>query len=135
MAEAESYVNFKVAVPGFATADLIQVDNPESLAIEDRTVALVFGSLIFEGEDLGDVIVEESEPGVHSVEQFRAISESPPTGASPGAFQVVSVRGTDGLLVSGNGIGRVIWIESGVLLQILGSRISPDQAQALAKAL
>ncbi|GIU99310.1 MAG: hypothetical protein KatS3mg014_0926 [Actinomycetota bacterium] len=45
------------------------------------------------------------------------------------------LRGTYGLLIQGNGIGRIIWLEGGLKFDITGPTVSPDQVILLAEAL
>jgi hypothetical protein len=53
-------------------------------------------------------------------------------GVPKDAFQMVAVRATQGLLASGNGTGRLLWVEGGVLFDITGPKVDPSQAQTLA---
>ena len=96
----------------------------------------------------GPVLLEEGLAGNFSIDVFKqmvnAHASDPAvssdfTSKTPGpflpAFQLIDLRGTQGLLIQGNGIGRVMWIEDGVLFDIKGKAISPDQVIKLAETL
>jgi len=57
------------------------------------------------------------------------------TASSALAHDIVQMRGTEGMLVQGRGLGRVTWVEDGVRYDLMGETASADQVLALAKAL
>ena len=87
----------------------------------------------------GNFVVEESEPGFWTLAHMRGRAEAPlPTGSStesPDPFVMVPVRGTEGLLVQGHGLGRIMWDENGVLFDIFGETLTVPQALELAEKL
>src|SRR6266496_820601 len=60
-------------------------------------------------------------PSVHS----RPLMPLPLTSSPADAFQMVPVRATEGLLVSGSGISGLLWTEGGVLFDITGPQRQP----------
>lgn len=123
--EAETHVDFHVRAPAFGRdPERIQVSDPDQVARQERSVAMVFSLPRF-----GQVVVKQQLPHL-TLDDLRRRADSPDAPAD--AFRMVSVRGTEGLLVSWEGVGRLTWIEGGVLFDILGRTISPDQVQELA---
>jgi hypothetical protein len=111
--------------PQFASRPaLIQVDDPAQVPVDDRTVAFVY-----QLPAAGTVVVEERNAHL-TLTELRRRADAP--GVPADAFQMVPVRATRGLLVSGNGIGGLLWVEGGVLFDITGPSVSPSQVQALA---
>jgi hypothetical protein len=123
--QAARYVHFKVREPRFASRPaLIQVEDPAQVPVDDRTVAFVYHL-----PAAGTVVVEERSAHL-TLAELRRRADAP--GVPVDAFQMVPVRATEGLLVSGNGIGGLLWIEGGVLFDITGPSVSPSQVQSLA---
>jgi hypothetical protein len=128
VAEAQRYVGFPILAPKIGTPKLIQIDDPRQTAPEDETVAF-----IYEFPDMGIVNIEERQPGDITLQKLENRANDPTN--PPGAFVMVPIRGTRGLLVSGDGIGRLIWIEGGILIDLSGESITPNQVQILASEL
>jgi hypothetical protein len=129
LAEAQQYVPFRSRVPRFAGARLlrIQVDNPSEVAPTDRLLALVY--------DLpshGRVVVEEKLS--HLTEEFFARRANAPD-SPPGAFRLIRARGLQALLITDGRVGRVMWIEDGVLFDVTGLSVGPDEVVSLASEL
>ena len=102
-------------------------------AVEEKSVALVY-----QFPEEGTVLIQESLPGDWSIAQMRETVEAhanEPDGdpTAPRAFQMVGVRSTEGLLVQAHNVGRIMWIEDGILFDITGPTISPDQVLAIAE--
>jgi hypothetical protein len=126
--QAARHVHFTVHKPRFAIRPaLIQVDDPAQVPVEERMVAFVYH---FPAS--GTILVEERSAHLTLADlQQRADAPDVPKDA----FQLVAVRATQGLLVSGNGTGGLLWIEGGVLFDITGPKVDPSQVQALAALL
>jgi hypothetical protein len=123
--QAAHYVHFTVHQPRLAIRPaLIQVEDPAQVPAEERTVAFVYHL-----PASGTILVEERSAHL-TLADLRRRADAP--GVAKDAFQMVSVRSTQGLLVSGNSIGRLLWIQGGVLFDIIGPSVSPSQVQALA---
>ncbi len=128
LSTAQQNLPFKIRQPRFSPSpSKIQFDNPDEVQPADRLLAFVYQLPTY-----GTVLVEEK------VSQFQ-LSDLQARANDPtnpqGAFQMVSVRGTQGLLISGNGIGRIMWIEDGILFSITGESVSPAGVQTLAASL
>jgi hypothetical protein len=139
----QAVVPFALVQPAFGTPDLIQVDDPSGVPADELTVAFVYHLASY-----GTVNVEEREPGYWTLDQMQQRADEPiPTaqGATdtptPGStasidpFTMVPVRGTMGLLVQGQGLGRIIWNEGGTQFDITGPTLTPDQTLELAATL
>lgn len=131
--EANAVLPFKIVVPNLPGPDLIRTISPEVAAMRDRVVALVYHL-----PAPGTVWVAESLPGGKNVEwlkKFVAARANDPwrDPEAPPAYQMVPLRGTEGMLVKGNGVGRIIWIENGILFDITGPTVSPEQVMAIAQ--
>lgn len=138
--DAQSQVWFEIVVPSFGKPDLIQVtpvDTPKELT----SVAMVFH--LPQG---GTVLVEEMPAVGDDSEGLRAIAAAHegeladvPAGdlspATEAAYSIVSLRGTEALLVQGQGLGRVMWVEAGVRVDLLGPNLTASEAIELAKSL
>lgn len=125
---AQPNLPFTPVAPRFGAPDVIQIDDPAQVQPTDQTLALVFHL-----QDYGTVLVEERSPGDWSLAQMQARADDP--SAPPDAFQMVPVRNTSGLLIQGDGVGRVIWIEKGILFDITGPAVAPQQVLKLAEGL
>jgi hypothetical protein len=148
LAAVDEVLPFKVLKPAFGIPDLIQTIPPAALETPDQQQV----ALVYHLPDEGTVVLEESLPAEMTLEGLKQIaaahtgetaevgqatesateSSTPTMGPVP-AFQIVPVRGTEGLLVQGNGVGRIMWVESGLLFDLTGPTISPDQVLALAE--
>ena len=125
VADAQPHVAFQIVLPGFLQPDLIQIDDPTQVSPDEETVAFVFHTTNY-----GTVVLQESEPNGWTVGQMQARAND--ANAPAGAFQMVKVKGIDALLIQGSGIGRVMWLKNGVLFNLTGNQISPQQVQNLA---
>src|SRR6266542_27528 len=116
--QAARHVHFSVREPHFASRPaLIQVDDPAQVPVDDRTVAFVYHL-----PAAGTVVVEERSPHL-TLAELRQRAAAP--GVPADAFQMVPVRATEGLLVSGSGISGLLWTEGGVLFDITGPQRQP----------
>jgi len=77
----------------------------------------------------GRVVVLEYQAGVTEA-QLEAVAADPPGPAAD--FTVIRVDGHGALLVHANGIGRVQFILHGVMYDVTGPAVSPQEAQYLA---
>ncbi len=138
-ADAASGLPFKPEEPSWGKPSSIQTI-PESMLSSKADQQIAF---IYDLPDEGKVLVEESLPGDYSIDVFAQMvadhpaSSADSTGSQPEVppFQLVEVRGTKGLLVQANGIGRVMWIEDGLLFDIFGESVTPDQVLRLANGM
>jgi hypothetical protein len=122
---ADKALPFKVVVPAWGTPDLIQTIPEAALAgPSDQVVALVYHL-----KNEGTVNVEESLPGSWSLDRMIQ------TASDHAGFQMVPLRRTQGMLVEGNGVGRIMWIENGLMFDITGPSVTTDQVLALAEKL
>src|SRR6266487_781887 len=116
--QAARHVHFSVREPHFASRPaLIQVDDPAQVPVDDRTVAFVYHL-----PAAGTVVVEERSAHL-TLAELRQRADAP--GVPADAFQMVPVRATEGLLVSGSGISGLLWTEGGVLFDITGPQRQP----------
>jgi len=124
--QAARYVHFLVHEPQFASRPaLIQVDDPAQVPVDDRTGRVRLPpSGRRNGRRRGAQRAPHADRAAAARGRSRRARRRLPDG--PGA------RATQGLLVSGNGIGGLLWIEGGVLFDITGPSVSPSQVQALA---
>jgi hypothetical protein len=148
-ASVNAVLPFKMRMPSFGQPDLIQTIPPDAVPASEQVVALVFHLT-----EEGTILLKEQLPGEMSLKAFETIASAhagepadsdDPTDrtkhiVSPGAevapaYQIVEVRGTSGLLVQGYGIGRIIWIEDGILFDMTGPSVTPTQVLALAEAM
>lgn len=127
-ADLEGKLPFEPVIPAFSTPDLIQL-GPEGPA---RTIVMVF-HLPLEGT----VMVEEGPADEEETEALRAFAAARTADLSAGSdatFEMIPLRGSEALFVSANGIGRLVWVESGVRIDITGETVTPVQVLALAEA-
>ena len=137
---AQDVVAFSIVTPRWGTPDMVEtLPDPANVPPEVQIVALIFHL-----PEEGTVVVREQPQGMDSVDHLRrradtdfgSIGREPsPAPGTPDPFQLVPLRGTYGLLIQGNGIGRIIWLERGLKFDITGPTVSPDQVLALARGL
>ena len=132
-ADANAVLPFSVVIPDLPRPDLIQTLPPTAVARKEQVVALVYHL-----PEAGIVVVEESLPGDRSLGWMRETvaghaNDPVDDPTAPPAFQMVEIRDTEGMLVQGNGVGRIIWIEDGVLFDISGPTVTPEQVLAIAQ--
>lgn len=136
-AEAQTYLTFTVRSPRFHVP-LARIWVDDSRIRELRGV-----SFVYHFSNYGTVQVSEVPAlsgrianGAFVALSTRSLVARATTDAfTPGAASVVPIRGTQGLLIRGQGIGRLEWIEDGILFSVGGSALSPTDAQSLAAAL
>lgn len=123
-ADASSSIAFTPVVPKFSTSPhVIEVDQG-GLTVDQRAIAFAYDM-----PTLGKVVmVERKAP--YSQDTLLGMASNNSFG--PGAYQVVSARGSKALLIQGRGIGRLQWIEQGLLFDLYGESISPAAVQQLA---
>jgi hypothetical protein len=131
--EANAVLPFKVVVPSLPGPNLIQTLPPASVPKDEQVVALVYH---FPGA--GTVVIQESLPGDKDLgwlrETVAAHADEPVDDpAAPQAFRIVDIRKTEGMLIQGNGVGRIVWIEDGLLFDITGPTVTPEQVLAIAE--
>lgn len=138
VAAAQKVIPFTIVTPRWGQPDVVETLDPANPA-EVQIVALIFHL-----PEEGSVVVEEQLQGMDSVDHLRQLAETnygsvghepSPSPGTPDPVQLVPLRGTYGLLIQGNGIGRIIWLEGGLKFDITGPTVSPDQVLALAEAL
>lgn len=146
VAEAQLEVPFEIvsSPASWGNPKLIQIVPPSSISDPaDEQLAMVFDLA-----DEGPILLEEKLAGEYSLDVLKQLAEAhstdpavssdyptPTQGPFLPAFQIIALRGTQGLLIQGNGIGRVMWVEDGVLFDIKGKTVSPDQVVNLAESL
>jgi hypothetical protein len=134
--QAQRETWFKLLAPSFGPPDLIQM-TPEGTAKELMAIVLVY-HLPAEGT----VFVEQmptTDTGSEALGAIVSAHEGEFTEPAEGAtrvptYSLVEMRGTVALLVQGQGLGRVIWIEDGTRVDILGKTLTPTQAIELARS-
>lgn len=143
----ENALAFKVKVPAFGKPDRITTPDPGQFAPGTLPVGLIYhfpteGTVLVEEKLAGDETVEHLRElaATYGPEQADGIPDGPaaPTDAlSPGPVPdpmvIVSVRGTDALLIQGDGLGRLMWIEGPLLIDIAGPQLTVEQVIALAE--
>jgi hypothetical protein len=140
VAAAQEVTAFEIVVPRWGKPDVVEtVPDPADQPPEMQLVALIFHL-----PEEGTVVVWEQPQGTDSVDHLKQLAdtnygsvgrEPSPGPGTPDPVQLVPLRGTYGLLIQGNGIGRVIWLEGGLKFDITGPTVSSDQVLALAEAL
>lgn len=110
---------------------LVEVTNPDDVnSPVMRAVAYVYHFPV--GKDFpidGRVRVLEYATQV-TESQLEAVAANPPGPADD--FHVIRVNGHGALLVEANGIGRVQFIEHGIMFDVTGPAVSPQEARKLA---
>lgn len=146
VAQVQQDLPFRVVEPtSWGTPETIQEVSPSQITDPtDEQVVLVYdlpavgGPILLEEKMAGDYSLQVLKELAQAHASDPAVSDNFPSN-TPGpflsAFQMVDLRGTQGLLIQGNGIGRVMWIEGGVLFDIKGEAVSPDQVVKLAEGL
>jgi len=138
---ASGSVPFDVVSPAalpLGQPDLIQTAPPD--AYPEGEGAVVF---VYHTKDYGNVLVEESTPGDITVEHLVEVADSlgaPSPGSDgtpqgPDPMQIVTLGDAKGLLVQDAGIGRITWVQGGLLFDIKGDEITPEQVIDLASEL
>jgi hypothetical protein len=136
--EAQLLVSFKIKVPNFgAQPTLIQVEDPTSVELTDRTLVFVYK---LNGYGIVNVLEDARQQAIQTETDIQRQADSPPAGTAPGEFRAVRVRTTKGLLVSGrmgsNPNGRsLLFIEDGVHFTISGPTLTTSDVEALANML
>jgi hypothetical protein len=132
-------LDFPPVVPRFGVPDAIQATPADT---DPASQSVVF---VFNLPDEGRVVVEEHPAGDLTIDSFRQMVEAregllaePSLGGDESetpAFQMVPFRGSEAMLVQNHGIGRLTWIQDGVVIDVYGERISPEQVLRLAETL
>jgi len=144
LAEAEEVLKdalpFTLIVPRWGQPDIIEI-LPDAAEVPPE--ARVVG-LIYHLPDEGTVLVEEQLQGAWTLEHLKEMADtnygtldgqSPQPVAGPDPFQLVDIRSTKALLIQGNGVGRIIWLENGLRFDITGPTVSPEEVISLAERL
>jgi len=128
-ARADGRLPFSPAIPRFGRRPiLIQVTGTAST--DPPTVAYVYRFPA--GKDFpadGRVVVLEYQAEI-TESQLEAVPADPPGPAAD--FTVIRINRHGALLVHANGIGRVQFIEHGVMYDVTGPAVSPGEAEYLA---
>lgn len=140
VAAAQKLIPFNIVTPRWGQPDVVEtLPDQANVPPEAQIVALIFHL-----PEEGTVVVREQPQGIDSVDHLRQLADTDygsvgrtpsPSPGTPDPFQLVPLRGTYGLLIQGNGIGRIIWLEGGLKFDITGPTVSPDQVLALAEGL
>jgi hypothetical protein len=126
--EAERLVTFEVRKPAFGVEpSLIQVEYPNQVEPRERTLAFVY-----ELPRYGIVVVNERLS--HFTQADLEARANEPT-VPEGAFRMVQMESrhgsVDALLVSSARVGRLLWIDEGILFDITGPAVSPEAVVSL----
>ena len=144
-AEAQRYLLFTLRVPKLPVApSKIWVE--ETRPREFREVAFIYHMPAYGTVEVGErpaityrggrlVPLDTTTLLALAEHQNDPLGPNEGHAVTPGAAAVVVVRGTQALLIQGQGLGRVEWIEDGIHFIVQGSALSPSEAQALANAL
>jgi hypothetical protein len=128
-ARADGRLPFSPDSPQFGVRPaLVQVTSPASAGL--RAIAYVYhfpAGSAFPVD--GRVRVLEYQVGA-TEEHLEAVAANPPGPAAD--FTVIRVNGHGALLVHANGIGRVQFILHGVMYDVTGPAVSPQEAERLA---
>jgi hypothetical protein len=131
---AQRLVSFRVISPSFGgTPSLIQVDDPNQMQVNQRSVAMVFRL-----PDYGTVDVRESSAAGWTIEREKQRANEPvlQPGASPAKaypFKMVAVKTTSGLLSASGERATLQWIDGNTLFYIFGPNLTASQVEALAE--
>jgi hypothetical protein len=132
--EAEDHLSFRPLIPPVGPPDVIQLTPPGT----ERMIVMVFHL-----PEEGTVMVEESAADENAIDGLRAMVEARAAEVtdtaqgevgSTASYQMISFRGTEAMLVQARGIGRIIWIEAGIRVDITGESVTPEQVLALAES-
>ncbi|GGM16144.1 hypothetical protein [Nakamurella endophytica] len=130
-AAAAGQLTFKPLAPRFAEPIGIQVSDPSNTAPGDRAVAYLYrfpdGGTDFPYD--GRVRVLEYHSQVTEA-QLEEVAANPP--GPPENFKVIQVAGHSALLVQANGIGRVQYVQDGVMIDVFGPAIPVAEVEELA---
>jgi hypothetical protein len=128
-ARADGRLPFAPTVPRFGIRPaLVQVTNPASHDLP--AVAYVYNFPAGQAFPVdGRVLVLEYQAEV-SEQQLEAVPADPPGPAAD--FTVIRINGHGALLVHANGIGRVQFVQHGVMYDVTGPAVSPQEAEHLA---
>ena len=128
-ARADGRLPFAPTVPQFGLPPtLVQVTGPASN--DQRTVAYVYHFPTGNAFPVdGRVRVLEYQASI-TEKQLEAVAANPPGPAAD--FTVIMINGHGALLVHANGVGRVQFIEHGVMYDVTGPAVSPEEAEHLA---
>jgi hypothetical protein len=130
-ARVDGRLPFLPAIPQFGIEPaLVQVTNPATVSAGSRAIAFVYHFPIgtaFPAD--GRVRVLEYQTKV-TEEQLESVPANPPGPAAD--FSVIRLNGHGALLVHANGIGRVQFILHGVMYDVTGPAVSPQEAEHLA---
>lgn len=140
VAAAQDVIAFHIVTPRWGQPDVVEtLADPTKMPPEMQVVALVFhlpeeGTVLLREQPQGDDSLDHLKQAADT--NFGSVGREPSSGpGTPDPVQLVPLRGTYGLLIQGNGIGRIIWLEGGLKFDITGPTVSPDQVLALAEAL
>ena len=128
-ARADGRLPFSPTIPQFGMRPaLVQVTSTASPGL--RAIAYVYHFPTGEAFPVdGRVRVLEYQADVTEL-QLEAVAANPPGPAAD--FSVIRINGHGALLVHANGIGRVQFILHGVMYDVTGPAVSPQEAEHLA---
>ena len=128
-ARADGRLPFSPTIPQFGMRPtLVQVTSTVSLGL--RAIAYVYHFQTGEAFPVdGRVRVLEYQAAVTEL-QLEAVAANPPGPAAD--FSVIRINGHGALLVHANGIARVQFILHGVMYDVTGPAVSPQEAEHLA---
>lgn len=134
-ADLGPYVPFTVVDPRLGTPSLIQVDDPTQVPPDLRLVAFVYDNL--SGYGLINIEEQQAPPGMEQNLEQRAADSAATPSPDPSAaqFHILSINGQNVLLGSQLNHASTLWVQGGVLFEVTGPDLTPDQATTLATQL
>lgn len=133
-ARTAGQLSFAPQLPHFVQSPVrIQVTDPAATPQDQRAVAFVyrFPTGVNYPTD-GRVVVTQTATD-QTVANLDTTVEDPP--GPPENFRMIDVAGQRALLITGDGVGRVRFIRSGVMFDITGPAVSPTVVSKLAELL
>lgn len=129
-ARVQGGLSFAPRVPRFPGPPVRAQVSSASTPASQRTLIYIYRFPLSADFPVDGRVIVSEEPTKMTVADLQGIVDHPPGPASD--FHMTSVRRKPALLVTGNGVGRLLWIDSGVLLDVSGPAISPPVVQRLA---
>jgi hypothetical protein len=133
-AKADGQLPFDVSAPRFGrAAATVQVTRPDHPEATGRFLALVFK--FPESPDYptdGRVLLQESVQAPMTAADLDVMAQDTYPGMTYTRF---TASGGEGILLSANGIGRVILLRRGIKYDLTGPALTPQQARQLAQQL
>lgn len=126
---AQKHVGFQLVVPRLDDVPTkIVVEHPKS----QPDAAARWVAIVYDLPETGRVLLLERKISFGEKELLAPL-DGEHSSFRPDFFGAVDLGDATGLLRQANGIGRVQWIVDGVMMDLTGPSITPDQVRELAR--